>query len=242
MTRVISWFSAGAASAVATALTPEAIPVRCDTGAEHPDNDRFERDCEVWFGRKVIHLKSTEYADTWAVWEKRGYLSGIEGAPCTMALKIEPRLAFQHVDDIHIFGYTADPADVKRANRLKEHFFELNVRFPLIERGLTKAACLDMVIRAGLALPLTYALGFPNANCIPCVKATSPAYWALVRLHFPDQFWRVAVLARELGVRLARINDERVFIDEIPDDYPVTDAIVPSCDFLCVLAEKELAA
>lgn len=40
-------------------------------------------------------------------------------------------------------------------------------------------------------------------------------YWANVRKHFPAAFWRVAGLARELGVRLCRINGERAFIDEV---------------------------
>ena len=51
---------------------------------------------------------------------------------------------------------------------------------------------------------------------------------------------RVAALARELDVRLCRINGERAFVDEIPADWPVTDPIVPSCDFLCSLAEMGL--
>jgi hypothetical protein len=84
-------------------------------------------------------------------------------------------------------------------------------------------------------------MGFPNANCIPCVKATSPDYWSLVRLKFPEEFDRMAKLSRELGARLARVNNERVFIDEIPDDWPVTQAISPECDFLCSLATEDLA-
>jgi len=74
------------------------------------------------------------------------------------------------------------------------------------------------------------------------VKATSPNYWALVRLHYPEQFERMAKQSRELGARLARLNGERVFIDEIPTDWPATQAIAPECDFLCGLAEQEISA
>ena len=246
--RVLSWFSRGAASAVATKLAIgqfhnyKVVPTLCETGSEHPDNARFGFECEKWFGRPIVTLRSEVYQDTWDVWEKRRYIAGIDGAPCTVALKIEPRVAFQRPDDIHVFGYTADARDVERARKLREHFFELDIRTPLIERGITKAACIDLLRRAGLSEPLTYALGLPNANCIPCPKATSPAYWALIRKRFPDLFWRMARLARELDVRLARINDERIFIDDIPIDWPTTEAIVPSCDFLCVLAEQEMRA
>ena len=241
--RTLAWFSCGAASAVATKLTPEAEPVYCETGAEHPDNERFLADCERWFGRKVTRLKSDKYADTWDVWTKRRYLAGIQGALCTTELKLAPRLAYQKPDDVHVLGYTADPSDVNRAARLRETYPEQKIATPLIERGLLKEHCLDMIGRAGIALPPMYALGFGNNNCIPCVKAQSPSYWALVRREFPDEFERMARLSRELGVTLCKATSgerERLFIDEIPLDQPVTDPIQPSCDFLCHLAEQEL--
>jgi hypothetical protein len=97
-----------------------------------------------------------------------------------------------------------------------------------------------MVQRAGIKLPPMYAMGFQNNNCIPCVKATSPDYWALVRQQFPAEFERMAKLSRELDVRLCRIKDERRFIDEIPMDWPTTNPIQPSCDFLCHIAELDL--
>lgn len=240
--RIVAWFSCGAASAVATKLEPDALPVYCATGAEHSDNDRFMRDCEPWFGRAVKVIQSDKYADTWAVWEKRRYLSGIDGAPCTIELKIIPRLAFQRPDDVHVFGYTADTRDVERARALRTTYPELTIRTPLIERGITKEGCLALVQNAGIKPPLTYAWGLPNANCLPCVKATSPAYWALIRLREPEKFDRMVKLSRALDVRLTRLNGERAFIDEIPDDYPTAHAIAPSCDFLCHIAEQEIYA
>ena len=244
MPRTVSWFSCGAASAVATKLSQPDVIAYCETGSEHPDNKRFMADCERWFSNhlKITILQNPDFADTWAVWEKRQYISGIAGAPCTSELKVKPRLAFELPDDIHIFGYTADGSDVKRAAALVENWPHLDCRFPLIDKGLTKAACLAMVERAGINPPLTYALGFPNANCIPCCKATSPAYWALVRKHFPAEFDRMAKLARKVGtkgVRLARIKNVRIFIDEIPLDHPTTEPLAPDCDFLCSKVEQE---
>lgn len=242
--RTVCWFSAGAASAVATKLAlrddPHAVVAYCETGAEHPDNERFIADCEAWFGRPVERLRSERYASTWDVFERRRYLAGIDGALCTVELKVMPRLAWQQPHDVHVFGYTADAADVTRASRLRETYFEMQIRTPLIDRGLTKAAVIDMIDRAGIRPPPMYALGFQNNNCIPCVKATSPNYWALVRREFPAEFDRMARLSRELDVRLCRINDERRFIDEIPNDWPVVEAIAPACDFLCHIAEQDL--
>lgn len=246
MARTVCWFSAGAASAVATKLVlrdvPAAVVAYCETGAEHPDNDRFVADCALWFGVPVQRLRSDRYADTWDVWEKRRYLAGIDGALCTVEMKVAPRLAWQMPTDMHVFGYTADANDIARANRLRETYFEMKIGTPLIDRGITKAACLEMVRRAGIDLPPMYAMGFQNNNCIPCVKATSPSYWALIRERFPAEFERMSKLSRDLDVRLCRIDGERRFIDEIPADWPTTDPIQPACDFLCHIAEQDIAS
>jgi hypothetical protein len=244
MTRTLVWFSGGAASAVAAKIVlktvPDAILVRCETGNEDPDNHRFERDVENWLGRKVTLLKSNDYASVPDVWKARRYMAGISGAPCTVEMKIVPRLAFQRPTDIHVFGYTADKQDVSRFERLKANYPELTVQAPLIKYDLPKAAVFTLLERAGIALPRSYAMGFPNANCLQsgCVKATSAAYWALYRQHFPEGFAKTAALARELNVRLCRIAGKRQFIDEIPEGYPTADAIVPACDFICQMADE----
>ena len=239
--RTIGWFSCGAASAVAFKLlldeNPNAIPVYCETGAEHADNVRFIMDCESWFGKRIERIRSVSYSDTWDVWTRRKYLSGIRGAPCSVELKVSPRLRFQVPTDVHIFGYTADPTDIARATRFQHNYPEVRMRAPLIERHLTKAACLGTIQKAGIQLPVMYRLGFQNNNCIPCVKATSPSYWALIRHRFPQQFVRMADLSRQLGVRLCRLNGVRAFIDEIPQDHPISIQNAISCDFLCAATE-----
>jgi hypothetical protein len=48
----------------------------------------------------------------------------------------------------------------------------------------------------------------------------------------------MAELSRYLGARLCRLNDERIFIDEIPHDHPTGQAASVSCDFLCQVAEN----
>lgn len=222
---------------------PFAIIVRCETNNEDPDNYRFESDVMRRLNRQPILLQSVEYRNVGEVWRKRRYMSGPEGAPCTGEMKVKPRIAFQRPTDVHVFGYTADADDVARFERFQKNFFELTVRAPLIDAGITKAASLAMVERMGIALPRTYAMGFHNANCMQtgCVKATSPDYWSLYRHHFPAEFARTAAYSREIGCRLARINNERIFIDEIPADWPMTNPIVPACDFLCAIAEMEPA-
>lgn len=242
--RTISWFSCGAASAVASYLTlkenPDALIVYCETGGEHEDNTRFLSDCEKWFNKSIIRIKSSEYKDVWDVWEKTKWLSGVNGARCTTELKVKPRLEFQKPTDIHVFGYTADSSDVDRATRLRDNYPELIIKTPLIDNDLTKESVLSIVMSAGIELPIPYKLGFHNNNCKTCVKATSPSYWALVRKSYPEEFERMSKLSRDLNVRLCRIKGDRKFIDEIPEDHPVTNPIVPSCDFLCHLIEQDM--
>lgn len=247
MGRIIAWFSSGAASAVMTKLAlmenPEALPVQCDLGdSEDEDNRRFTADCEAWFGKPVLRIKSERFANIDEVFEKRKYLAGIAGAPCTSEMKVAPRLDFQRPSDLHLWGYTADASDAARFERMQENYPEMRQRAPLIERGLTKEACLAMIERAGIKPPRVYAMGFPNANCIGCVKASSPNYWALVRKEFPEVFARRADQDDRFGGNRVRINGERVPLSQLPADWPTTDAVAPRCDFLCHIAEQDIAA
>ncbi|MCR5876967.1 hypothetical protein [Phenylobacterium sp. J367] len=258
MTRHIGWYSDGIASAIACKYLlreePEALIVKCDTGSEDEDNARFRAECARWFNREILILKNPEFEDNYAVWTKRRYMSGIAGAPCTMEQKVTPRLAFQQPGDVHVFGYTWDKLDVARFEAFQKNYPDLIARAPLIEREITKANCLAMMQDTGIEPPRTYAMGFPNANCLQtgCVKATSPDYWALFRKVFPDRFAKTAALARELNVRLVimdretlpdgRVHNIRGFIDDIPADWPTLNPVAPACDFLCHINGQDLAA
>lgn len=242
VTRNLIWWSTGAASAVMAQLMlredPEAIVVRCDTNNEDPDNYRFEADVMRHLNTSVTIIKSDEFDSVPDCWSKERYMNGIHGASCTRAMKVRPRLAFQRPDDRHAFGYTSDDADIKRFQRLHANYPELEVRAPLIEIGINKANCLGIVQRWGIALPRSYEMGFPNANCLQtgCVKG-GLSYWARFRHFFPVAFAKTAAECRRLGARLVKHNGRRIFIDEIPADYPMTDPIVPACDFLCSAME-----
>ena len=116
--RIVSWFSCGAASAVATKLAiakygkENMVIARCIVREEHSDNDRFARDCEKWFGMEITNLINEKYdGSIYNVFEKRRYISGIGGAPCTMELKKAIRIEFQKPTDKHVFGYCAEEQD-----------------------------------------------------------------------------------------------------------------------------------
>jgi len=111
--RVISWFSCGAASAVATKIAIQKYPymeiVRCWIAEEHPDNERFAADCEKWFGKQIITLQNDKYAGSiYNVFTQRKYISGIGGAPCTYELKKRVREQYQKPTDVHVLLNAAE--------------------------------------------------------------------------------------------------------------------------------------
>ena len=86
----------------------------------------------------------------------------------------------------------------------------------LIDEKLTKFDCFDILHKAGIQRPKIYDLGFPNANCIGCVKSQSPTYWNLVRQKFPEVFSQRAEQSRRIGAKLVKYKGERIFLDELP--------------------------
>ena len=171
MGRTLSWFSCGAASAVATKLSKPDEIVYCDTGSEDKDNYRFMRECMEWFGQPIVRLKNKAYSDTWELWEKTRYLSGVHGAECTRALKVLPRLSFQKPNDTHIFGYTDDLADKKRAKILQDNWPDLDIKTPLIEKGLTKQSCLAMLQKCWDRTTKGLCDGFSKCQLYPMRKS-----------------------------------------------------------------------
>jgi len=75
--------------------------------------------------------------------------------------------------------------------------------------------CFEMLTNAGIELPLIYKLGFPNANCIGCVKSQSPTYWNLVRKTFPEVYEQRAEQSRRIGCKLVKLHGKRIYLDEL---------------------------
>jgi 3'-phosphoadenosine 5'-phosphosulfate sulfotransferase (PAPS reductase)/FAD synthetase len=242
MSRVVVWFSCGAASAVAAKLATEKYDdvsvVYCDVlSSEHPDNRRFMRDVENWIGQKVIIIKSEKYETVDNVFVDTGYMSGIRGARCTLEMKKIPRWNFERPDDLHIFGYTSD--EQKRIKRFEENNPELKLEWILRDAEITKEDCFNILKDSEIELPVMYGLGFKNNNCIGCVKATSPHYWNMVRKYFPDVFKRRAEQSRSIGCRLTRVKGKRIFLDELDSTSQEVIEEDISCGPQCGLEDNE---
>jgi 3'-phosphoadenosine 5'-phosphosulfate sulfotransferase (PAPS reductase)/FAD synthetase len=223
--KIAVWFSCGAASAVAAKLTLEKYPAQNVIVVNNPvveedaDNRRFLRDVAAWLGVDISEARNSRWPASSAedVWRQERFMSSPQGAVCTRALKKEARQQWEreHHPDWHVLGFTADERG--RHERFVK-YERANVLPVLIDAGLTKPDCARILREAGLELPRVYAMGYPNANCIGCVKATSATYWNLVREMHPAVFESRAVQSRALGVRLARHKGRRVYLDELPAD------------------------
>jgi 3'-phosphoadenosine 5'-phosphosulfate sulfotransferase (PAPS reductase)/FAD synthetase len=237
--RVVSWFSCGAASAVATieALKkyPDTIVAYCDTGSEHPDNRRFIIDFEKALGIKVLILKSKKYDDIWDVFKKTRYLVGVNGARCTAELKKVPRFDFQYADDLQVFGF--DSSEDQRADRFVKNNPDVKCYFPLIESKISKKECINTLTAHGIEIPMMYRLGYKNNNCIGCVKGQA-GYWNKVRADFPEIFNKMAETERSLNAAICKTykggKRQRIFLDELPPDmgrYKTENEI--KCGLIC---------
>lgn len=212
MSRIVSWFSCGAASAVATKLAlsmgEPVIIAYCEVAEEHSDNKRFLNDCQEWFGQEIIVLRNEKYhGSIYEVFQKTRFLKGPSGARCTGELKKNMRKQFELPNDRQIFGYTVE--EEHRLDRFIDANNDVDVIAPLIEQGLTKNDCLAMVERAGIELPEMYKLGYHNNNCIGCVKGET-GYWNKIRVDFPEQYQRMNNMEKLLGRSVCKIDMKTV--------------------------------
>ena len=239
------WFSCGAASAVAAHLTIKKYGDLCDVrvinnpvAEEDEDNRRFLHDVEDWIGQEIEICTNEKFPSASAVdvWAKRKFMSGVAGAPCTLLLKKEARQQWEaknHVD-FHVLGFTLE--EEQRHERFVRTERE-NVLPVLIDAQYTKLDCYQLLRANGIKPPRVYEMGYPNANCIGCVKASSPTYWNHVRKVHPDVFEERPSQSRELGAKLVRVNNQRIFLDELHPD--AIGKPMKNLDFECGLFCEE---
>src|ERR1700761_4493777 len=232
--RFLMWFSCGAASAVATKFFlkdhPEALVCYCDTSKnEHPDNERFIKDCEEYFGKSILRLKSSSYPkmDVEQVLLSHQFINGPFGAPCTKRLKKDVRKEFQLPTDFHAFGYTSD--EKIRIERLKESEPDLKFTCPLYNNFISKKDCYTILKEAGIKIARMYELGYVNNNCIGCVKG-GKGYWNKIRKDFPSIFWKMAQLEMKIGASC--INGTFLFDLKKGEGNYTTD-YEPDCGVVC---------
>jgi len=196
---------------------------------QHEDTLRFVKDCEDWFGKKIeiqqSLLKSVDRACRQAKFVNSPY-----GAACSRLLKRSLRLEWEALNvgqHTYVWGFDIDEKD--RAERLKKSAINHTHIFPLIYNNISKAEAHGITKKAGIQRPAMYNLGYPNNNCIGCVKG-GMGYWNKIRIDFPDVFKSRAKLERDIKGRILK----ECYLDELNEqrgrNKPV---IVPSCNSYC---------
>jgi hypothetical protein len=249
-TRIVSQFSCGAASACATKLAldrygAQVTIVNAYLASEDDDNRRFLTDCERWYGRSITVVRDTKYgADAYKVWPRERFIVNRNGAPCSKALKRKVLDTTHEPGDTLVLGYTAD--EQNRLDRFIDGNPETLVWAPLIEAGLTKRQCLEMVHAAGIELPHMYRLGYHNANCPGCPKG-GEGYWNKIRVDFPERFEAMAKIQDLLGPGSFffrnRKTRERISLRMLsPSAGRFTDEPPIECGATCEMPEERLQA
>ena len=242
---IVSWFSAGCSSAVATKIAlemtekgqDEMVIVYEHIDDQHPDTMRFVRECEEWFGQEIEIIQS-KYKTVDNACRSFGFLKSAYGAKCTDVLKMRERKRWERENPgRHMYVWGFDANEKHRAERRETSMEDSDHWFPLIDDNITKEIVHDIIERAGIKRPAMYELGYPNNNCVGCLKGGA-GYWNKIRVDFPDVFESRAKLERAIGHSCLKKQvdgkTELIYLDELPPEMGRNQKmIVPECGMFC---------
>jgi hypothetical protein len=230
----VCWFSCGVSSFVSCYLAKDIDKIiYTHIKDQHPDSLRFLNDCEKFLGREIEIIKSDRFDGVDDVIEKTKAIAfPRQVSPCTKYLKMQVRKDWEKANPDHhtyIWGY--DVNERNRAGMITKTLSDHDHEFNLVENGLTKQECHGIANKIGLKRPVMYDMGYPNNNCIGCVKG-GMGYWNKIRVDFPEVFERRANQEREVGASC--ING--VYLDELePDRGRNNIGIFEDCTIACQL-------
>ena len=241
----VAWFSAGVSSAVATklALRNDGVDhiIYTHIDDQHPDTERFLRECEHWFCRPIERVQSHLRTVADALLAAGGcFMRGPSGAPCTKLLKIRVRKEWERAHPgpkRYIWGMDCTEAD--RLSRLRETMPEQEHVCPLIDQRIAKTDAHEMLAACGIKRPAMYDLGYHNNNCVGCLKG-SMGYWNKIRKDFPDVFAGRVALERRIGASILKRGGKPYYLDELDPGMGRHEG--PICNDCGIMCELDRAA
>ena len=240
----VCWISAGISSFIAGYLAKDVDEwIYIDIDDQHPDSMRFIKDCEKAIGKPIKILKSSEYRCVEDCIRTAGMIKIPGGfAPCTNWLKkrIRKQWEYEHSEYELTYVWGFDVSERNRTERTIEDNPQAKHEFPLIDAGLSKQDAHGFFKKTfSFNRPLMYDMGYPNNNCIGCIKG-GMGYWNRIRVDFPEVFERRAKLERELGHSILKDHDGTpIYLDELaPDRGNMDMEIFPDCSIMCHMADQ----
>lgn len=241
----VCWMSAGVSSFMAGYLAGDVDEwIYIDIADQHKDSIRFIKDCEKAIGKPIQILKSSDYRCVKdCVLMFGGFRNPQNGfAPCTNWLKkrVRKQWEYEHKDYDLTYVWGFDLKEQNRAERTIEANTQAQHEFPLIDKGLSKEDVHGLFDRTfDFKRPLMYDMGYPNNNCIGCVKG-GMGYWNHIRKDFPEVFESRAKLEREVGYSILKESDGTpLYLDELQEDRGnMNIEVFPDCSIMCYLADN----
>ena len=196
--KALNWWSGGVSSALAGYFYQIENPeidvehVLLDTGSHHSDTYRFKDCCEKLYGKEIEVIRSEYFQDHIKVAESFRYINSPKGAPCTKHLKRLVRAEYEDKNpDVKIYLWGYDKDEKHRAEKICDDTPPgVKNIFPLIDiKPMDKKEAhwyLENILK--IKRPEFYNMGYPNNNCIGCLKANNFGYWNKIRIDFSDFF------------------------------------------------------
>lgn len=223
----ISWFSAGVSSAVATKIAEPDIIIYIDITDQHPDTYRFLADCEKWFNMKIKILKS-RHGSVENACLSTNFIRSPYQTKCTEILKKRVRKEWEYNNKgKHTYVWGLDAHEKDRIEGFKKSMPKHNHTFPLLNK--TKSEVHGILEHAGIKRPEMYNMGYPNNNCIGCIRG-GMGYWNKIRIDFPEVFANRVAMERKIGAHILK----ECYLDELdPNRGRDLKIIVPDCGIFC---------
>lgn len=242
----VCWLSAGVSSFMAGYLAENVDEwIYIDIEDQHCDSIRFIKDCEKAIGKPIKILMSNEYRCVEDCIKCSGVIKLQNGfAPCTnwLKMRIRKKWEYEHknYDLTYVWGF--DFNEKMRAQRMIESNIHVKHEFPLIDNYLSKQDVHGLFDRLfDFKRPFMYELGYPNNNCIGCIKG-GMGYWNKIRVDFPEVFKKRAELERIIGHSILKEkNGKPLYLDELePYRGNIDCEIFPDCGIMCYLVDTKL--
>ena len=133
----------------------------------------------------------------------------------TVEFKIEPLAAHYERPCVELIGF--DVAEAYRAKRMHERDGVVQ-EYPLIEAGLDRKGCIEIIQRHGLSVP-------PKSNCFVC-PFQRKNQWVELRQKHPELFCKAQKLEQAISERRAAKGKSPVYFMEKPLDLVVQETQV----------------